>query len=231
MKVYDRKKPLISIHIPKCAGKSFQKVLSAWFGKNLFLHYHNEKRNPPPKKHRIYKIFSRASLRPGICIHGHFNRTRSNGAHDFYPEINQYITILRDPFQVYLSNYFYIKKQGGNSYRNGKPYDIAAADYNLGRYLREERKSFILNFFPPDISLNNYRQILEEKFIYIGIAEDLQDSVNQLAEKLGVSGLTVPMENVSARKEKIPDSAREEFIMNNPLEMAIYEYALERYKQ
>lgn len=230
MKKYNPERPLISIHIPKCAGTSFRKVLKSWFGRRLFLHYYNEQRNKPPKKYRTYKLFNRKLLRPGLCIHGHFNGKRGHGAEDYYPELDQYITVLRDPFQVHLSNYFYAKTQGDNLLWAGKPSDIVFNNYGIENYLSEKKKSFILNFLPAGISLNNYRQILEEKFIYVGIAEDLQRSVEQLAIRLGFPPVKTQFQNVSPRKEGIPDGAREEFIRNNPLEMALYEYALENYK-
>lgn len=189
------------------------------------------KKNTSPKKHRIYKLFNRNLMRPDICIHGHFNGKRGNGVLDFYPEIDQYITILRDPFQIHLSNYFYVKRENDKAFWAGKLNNIIADSYDIERYLSENKKSFILNFFPPDIDLNNYCQILEKKFVYIGVIEDLPGSIEHLAEKLGFSHLTVPVENVSQRTEEIPHGARDEFIKNNPLEMAIYEYAIEKYKQ
>jgi len=55
MNAYNPKKPLISIHIPKCAGTSFTDVLKIWFKGGFLRHYHNEKTNTSPKKHKIEK--------------------------------------------------------------------------------------------------------------------------------------------------------------------------------
>lgn len=54
MKQHDPRKPLFSIHIPKCAGSSFSEVLKGWFGSGYRRHYPNEKRNTPPRKHNLY---------------------------------------------------------------------------------------------------------------------------------------------------------------------------------
>ena len=45
MKQYGKERPLISIHIPKCAGTSFVGVLKEYFGKKLYRHYFDEKNN------------------------------------------------------------------------------------------------------------------------------------------------------------------------------------------
>lgn len=228
MKTYDPKKTLISIHIPKCAGSSFSKILEAWFKGGFLPHYHNEKRDEPPRKHNLYTGSIVKKLRPDLCIHGHFNNNRGNGVRDYYPEVDQFITILRDPFDIHLSTYFYVRReaqsQGGGAYKSGKQHRILENGLNLENYLREVKKSYICNFLPSDITLDNYQQILETQFLSIGISERLQNSVDLLAQKLGFSSITVPQANISEWTESLPDGAREEFEENNPLEMSIYKY-------
>ena len=58
---------------------------------------------------------------------------------------------------------------------------------------------------------------------------DLQKSVDNLARVLGYSSLPVSEQNISEREEIIPEGAREKFIEDNPLEMAIYDYALNHF--
>ncbi len=230
MRSYDRTRPLISIHIPKCAGTSFRQVLQQWYGNRLLTHYFNEKRNPMPKRHRLTTGLFNKKFKEGICIHGHFNRERGAGVLDYYPEVDQLITILRDPFELHLSNFFFVKRLGHEAFRNGKRIVIATDDsYDLKRYL-EETSSFMLLHLPADLTLDNYRDILEERFIYVGIAEDLQGSVDQLSRVLGFSSVTVGRKNVSPRTQDVPDGTRERFVRKHPLEFAIYEWALEHYK-
>lgn len=228
MKSYDPRKPLISIHIPKCAGSSFSNVLMAWFGKGFHKHYPNERRNKPPKKHSLYTGFINKKLKHGICIHGHFNNARGNGVNDYYPEVDQFITIMRDPFNLHLSTYFYVRREAksnsGGAYRAGKRHRIIENGWNIEDYLKEVKKSYICNFLPADITLDNYQKHLENQFLYIGLSERLQSSVDILAQLLGFSSTTVPQANVSNWSEPIPDGAREVFEKNNPLEMAIYRY-------
>ena len=205
---YDPKKPLISIHIPKCAGSSFSDILKSWFGAGYLPHYHDEKNNIPPQRHNLQsKLFFRR-FKPGICIHGHFNHERGNGVQDYYPEADQFITFLRDPFDLHLSNYFYVKREakylGKGAYRAGKERPVIKNILSLEEYLGRSKKSFIKAFLPPNITLDNYREILDEYFLYIGITENFQHSVNILADKLGFPRVTVSRKNVSQWEEPVP---------------------------
>src|SRR3954471_2189740 len=102
MKAYDKDKPLISIHVPKCGGTSVLAMLGKWFGTRLYPHYFDEELNRMPQ---------RREFKGGICIHGHFNRRRRTGVRDYYPEADQFITMLRDPFEMVVARYFYAKGQ------------------------------------------------------------------------------------------------------------------------
>ena len=235
MKQYDPNKPLISIHIPKCGGTSFSEVLKRWFGRGYLEHYHDERRNKHPQRYNLFQDPRRKIYIPNLCIHGHFNNDRGNGAEQYYPSVNQYITIIRDPFELHLSSYFFRKRRekehAGSVYWAGKPHPIIANNWTLADYLRENRKSDLLSFFPADISAANYQKILEERYLYIGLTQDLQGAVNQLAHILGYPPLPISLKNVSEREEPVPDGAREVFAENNPLEMLIYEYAVNQCKQ
>ena len=84
---------------------------------------------------------------------------------------------------------------------------------------------------PYEMTMDNYRDVLEESFVYVGIVEDLHTSVNMLANKLGFMQIEVERVNVSNRNEEVPEDMKERFVNNNHLAYAIYNYALERYKE
>lgn len=234
MNAYNPNEPLISIHIPKCAGSSVSSVLKQWFKKNYLRHYHNEKTNTPPKKHKLEEGFFRKRQRYGLCIHGHFNNNRGNGVRAYYPGISQFITVMRNPFDLHLSTYFYVKREAlsnrRGALRSGKPHPIIANEWNLEQFLENNKHSYILNFLPPEITQDNYEKILSNQFLYIGITEQLQNTVDKLADILGFQTFSVPENNVSKWTETIPKGAREEFERNNQLEFAIYKYAQEQWE-
>jgi hypothetical protein len=223
MRPYDNKKPIISIHIPKCAGTSFRNVLSSWFGEKLKYNYFNEKEKKPPTRHSIMGEDGR-----GVCIHGHFNKDRSFGIHDYYPEVNQFVTMLREPFEVFVSRYFYIRHLTSlnQSFRNGKVYQIGEFD----EFIKNEKSSILLHM-PVDMTLTNYKEIIEKYFVYIGIVEDLQTSIHRLADKLGYRTVIMEHLNKTERVQDIPDHYREFFMQRHPVEYALYEHVLATYKQ
>jgi hypothetical protein len=221
MITYDPNKPLISIHIPKTGGVSFRSILKLWFGQKLFFHYFDEKRDHMPDRHL---------LAPGICIHGHFNSKRQFGVHHYYPEVRQFITFLRDPFDILVSRYFFVKQQEKNNkaYWNGQKLTLPD---NVNQYLEQEiiKKDYhpnILDFFPQQLTLGNFKNRINEQFIHIGVMEDFQGSINKLADLLGFSRPSVPKENFSERFEQVDYGLRELFQKNYRLENEIYQYAL-----
>jgi sulfotransferase famil protein len=227
---YNRNIPLISLHIPKCAGTSFERVLKQWFGQRLFLHYHNPTKNQMPKRHNLsHRLFTWRYKRD-ICIHGHFRSTYGFGVKDYYPQIEQYITILRDPFEQAISNYFFQKKRGQERLVFGKKISVEEEFGDLETYLREVA-STIPEYFPPEISLNNYADLLEEKFVYIGLVEDLQTSLNILANKLSKTQTEIPHMNISSRDINLSDESAiwAQFRERNELSYRLYDYARAHY--
>ena len=107
MRSYDSNLPLFFIHIPKAAGTSTQKIFSTWFGTGLLKHYYDEYSGTMPQKYDINQIHSPETP---VVVYGHFNRLRYFGVEHYYPNAQQFITILRDPLEATISHYFYSKK-------------------------------------------------------------------------------------------------------------------------
>jgi len=50
-----------------------------------------------------------------LLVYGHFNRDHGFGVEQYYPEVNQFMTMLRDPFEAAISMYYFHRKVGGSS--------------------------------------------------------------------------------------------------------------------
>lgn len=224
MKTYEQEKALISIHIPKCSGTSLRCWLEQAFPGQVFLHYFDEKNNLPPVKHE---------LRNGRVIHGHFNRQRGFGIQDYYPEADQFITFLRDPFDMVVSRFFYEKQlsKRGESFRDGQTLHLPE---EVDCYLRQEINNpryvpNLLDYLPEDINAGNYQEFFERKFIYVGVVEELSKSLRRLAKKLGISAPPTPHLNPSDHYQQALEPLQKEFVATHPLEYQIYQYALSHY--
>jgi hypothetical protein len=223
-RTYDPDKPLISLHIPKCGGTSLKRVLQKWFGKHYYKHYrHPQKRAQPPRRKLTTGLFRKRNI-SRLCIHGHFGNVGGHSVADYYPQVDQFITMLRDPFEVMVSRYFYARKLGPNRFLKGKRTPISDQFKSFEEFLAGTQPTF-LRHLPFDLTLENYRQILDEHFVAIGITDESQKSVDQLALRLGYPSETVPHNNPSQRDEPVPEHLREQWLQRHPLEVALYEYA------
>jgi len=220
---YNPAKPLISLHIPKCGGQSVRRVLKNWFGENLYFHYYKDYSVLPPKH----------KLKPGMCIHGHFNNTRGFGVEDYYPDADQFITFLRDPLEIMISNYFFWKRKAREKQiRTGFIKEGDEHDYrDIEDFFVKRPESHITNFLPKYMTESNYKDIFAEKFVYIGIVDDMQISLKELARKLGFKPAEKVWINKSERDEEISQEIRERFTMANTFAYDIYNYAKKNYKK
>lgn len=222
---YNKNEPLFSVHIPKTGGSSFKEVLVRWFGDKLFFHYFSERGNEMPSLH---------PMQPGICIHGHFNRKRGFGIKGYYPDAKQIIAFLRDPLEIVISRYFYVKEmeKTGQSYREGKRFSLHddISEYITAAINDENYHPNILDYFPEAINSGNYRKLINKYFIYIGVTEDYQFCVNALADKLGFAGIRASRKNQAERYGSISPELRQKFIAARAIEYEAYNYVLENYR-
>ncbi|MFC4252586.1 sulfotransferase family 2 domain-containing protein [Sinimarinibacterium flocculans] len=223
MRAYDRAEPLIAIHVPKAGGITARAVFERWFGDGFLRHYYDEREGCLPERHDLRALHSVS--RP-VVVYGHFNRARSFGVQDYYPDVRQFVTILRDPFEMAVSRYFYVRKAGGSWRDQGR-----VPLQPLQDYLRTF-SSPMLNHFPRVVTLENYRNVIEEDFIEVGLTEHLDESLARIALALGKpynQHSKLEYLNATPRDQVVPDGLREEFIARHPLEFAVYDYARQRF--
>jgi hypothetical protein len=232
--------PLFSIHIPKCGGSSFERVLDYWFNKinfpnlqkhprlakiitpfnslnvdfllqrflscGLYYHYKDHKLNEAPRAVPLgkgYGIFLNKKLPE--CVHGHFDsHTDGTNVFGFYPDAQQFITVIRDPLQVSISMYFYQK----HLYKEQKLYwegnSVTKMEFETLDDFIANRDLFLLRFFPFNLTFSNYEKIINDYFVHILVVENYQRSVDILAKKLGFRTVSVPFCNVTIRDKNSP---------------------------
>src|SRR6185295_11770414 len=136
-----------------------------------------------------------------------------------------------DPFEIAVSYYFHAKGLGANRFRGGKPHIPIREEFcDIEDYLRRGRKKgTLMKFLPYEVTLDNYEEMFEQYFVYVGITEDLQTSVDVLARRLGFTSVSIERLNTSMHDEEVTEEMRQEFIQNHPLAYAIYNYAVRHY--
>lgn len=221
MRDYNPNLPLIYIHVPKTAGVSVRNILEFWFPENSFAHYYNIRKMKLPKRVAAEILCNREN--PPI-IYGHFNRDRGFGVEDYYPDIQQFMTILREPLEMHISRYHFQKAR----VMQGRPVpnDVLA---RLELHVLEAPLN-MLSHFPRVITHENYKDIIEEYFIYIGLFGTLSRSLSRMAGKLErkMPDGIIPHLNKSHKTEYLSNNLREAFRERWPLEYAVYEYVYQK---
>lgn len=224
MRQYDPNLPLIFIHIPKTAGTSVREIFEGWFGSGLYRHYFDEEADKLPAKHDLPLLHS---IERPVVVYGHFNSLRGFGVEDYYPEVRQFITILRDPFEKVISSYYYIRKFGGEWKDQSR---VPKSD--IREYLLKTPPN-TLNHFPRKVTKDNYRALIDEFFIEVGVMEYLVPSMQRIAKEISreFDSRLLQHQNVTVRDQPNPKDLRDEYVERYPLEFEVFEYALSRYKK
>lgn len=215
MRSFSPDDPLIFIHVPKTAGTSVRTVFQKWFPDQLKLHYYNEPKGEMPRRLDLDA--------PGAApvIYGHFNRLRGFGISDYYPSVRQFLTILRDPFDMHISRYFFSQRRA-EDWKHGS--DIG--DASLSRHLETGHLN-MLEHFPRPVTAENYREQFEEFFIGVGCYETLDSCLQRFEKLLGRPAGTARLPHLNAGKPRpaLPEGAYERFRERFPLEFEIYDWA------
>jgi len=225
---YDPGRPLFSLHVPKTAGTSFRNDLEAWFGRDqLALHYRGDQGEAP----------TRAELRPGLCVHGHFNRLRGIGVRQYYPQADQFIVLLRDPYERFVSNWRYLHFQ----IRSGVAVPAFADTPDLPTWLDRRRRELETTGEDPFSFLPQLAdptdpaapaEVFGPQYLAVGVTERYIESVELFAAVLGRA--PPPVETRLNRAgdphragdpDAEPPDLRDLYRRAFPLEYAVYEAA------
>lgn len=222
MRDYDCNLPLVIVHVPKTAGTSFGEILRGWYGHHLLPHYYNDATDEMPHRHDLAHM---QSLGRPLAVYGHFNRMRGFGIEHYYPQVEQFVTILREPFDMAVSAYFFMRKNRAHWKDQSK-----IPSESLENHLLSTTATF-LDFFPQKVTFDNYKEMIETRFIEIGITEHLGESIERIARKLNCEykADSLPRLNVTERDQEIPGFLRDAFIERHPLAYAVYRYVADSY--
>lgn len=165
-KSYDPAKPLISIHLPKCAGTSMERFLRTRFQEKLHLHYPEEE-GSAPVHHQIGA---------GHCVHGHFfHHEHAISVNDYYPDCDQFISVLREPLELAVSAWCYTRDQNSD-FQSMEDYLTAILEWD--RFYYYEGLPISDNGTP-------YEKQLANSFVWACTYAELEDQLGDLTKRLG----------------------------------------------
>ncbi len=229
---YDPAEPLFSLHVPKTAGTSLRLSLQTWFPKDrLLLHYQDTTTLEMPKRHDV---------RGPVCIHGHFEAARGYGVDAYYPEARQFMVFLRDPFERAVSLYSFIRMHQerradmGLLDRMFKRKPLSGAGFMpfedwipfLLAEQAEGRGTTYPWFLPGAPDIEAVQRAMTERFVFVGITENYERSLDALAAMLGKKKTTARFVNRTSRPAQDFERWRADHVAAFPEEYALYDTAV-----
>ncbi len=202
---------IVSVHVPKCAGTSFRRILARLCGARIWFNYGT--------------IFSRDQARaelvpPGTAfIHGHF---LADAFDDLFPN-RRLVAWVRHPVERLVSNYHHFIRTP----------DMRDA---CCRALHEQGLS-LRQFADLEWMQNEMTRYLAnnpaDAFQFIGVSEMFRDSMEHFCETFGFRSVgVIPIENVNPdRRTERYALSREDFayiLDRNAADLALFDAACER---
>ena len=221
---------MIFTHIPKCAGTSFIRLLRRWFREG-YCHVHQDESTDRPLGRADTKDDTGEWNEYVRVIHSHFDAGRGYGLPNHYPEIQQYFALMRDPFDVLVSMYFFAKgrSQRGEFKYRGKTVDIREHFPDVSAYVAADQ-AWLENHLPTDMTEDNCEEYVASRFVYLGNFENLQESIDHLAFVLGKRRQILDRKNQANYDEELPESLRELIYERYPRARRFHEVSQSTYR-
>lgn len=229
---------LISVHLPKTAGTSFERSLRRHFGAQLQrryadkpLHHHPLRRNLRAAREGLCGRH-REEASPA-CIHGHF--LPLSYRHLAHRADVRFVTWLREPIDRLLSHYHYWRRAADSDARDTLQDPMQD---KVQRRMREENWSF--EQFAQRRELRNvYRAFLwgfpVERFDFIGITEHYASDLREFGQRFLDRDLRPAEENrnpahragAAGEGYSIDRGLRERLERVHARDLSLYRFALE----
>lgn len=210
MRLYDAKKPLYFLHIPRTGGVVMWGWLREMSGNRV-------------------RQDTRKTGGPRQIVGGHFDLTVGRGVVQLHPEAEQFMTIFRDPFNRLVSLYFFIKNQykGKAPWEPGPPIRLKDYGNTLAGFL-DSYPSDVTRFLPVgSLHVRPLPRMLED-FIFVGIAERSRNCLRTLARLVHKRCPMFRHGNPCGRvDEPVTPCMRADFHRRHPEDYDLYDWACE----
>lgn len=216
-------------HLIKCGGTSVFNALDKWF--QIESDYKPAGTSDQSILFNNINMYNKYKLNtenfnPETCLVAHFD-TDGYHLHQRYPEVinkkDRYkiFTFVREPLDLAISLYYY--KYSSSEYIRKTP---------LRKFLSYHYNLLSIQF---PCNETNYMEVLD-KYFFIGLVEDLQESLDKLGNLIGKKSVNVPVINKSVKDSQIEEILKDsnfivEYKKRNKIDYLVYEYCKEKYYQ
>ena len=204
--------PYLFLHIPKTGGTSLGDLLRESFGDGAFGQYWNV-----PGPGQVAEVTGKT------CVIGHF----PYGLHALFPAPCTYLTMLRNPYERVLSQYYY------NLHNPADPWHRLARDHPLEEWLdlHPDARDLQVQFLsgrkgpaPDEEALALAKANLAACGV-VGLLEDFEGTLLLLCRALGLDRPAAPRLKENPRRPRLHEisaEAREKIRRSNALDLELY---------
>ncbi|MEH7237276.1 sulfotransferase family 2 domain-containing protein [Bacillus sp. JJ1562] len=211
------KELLIFSHIPKTAGSTMRQILKKQYEKKKIIPF------------RKIEELDEQQLAQAEAVYGHIRF----GAHKYFSQPFTYITMLRDPVERIISNYYFSQRRPSNRmHESAKSLDFLGfvkqeIEAN-NPSLHNHQTRFVSGAKNPDLELA--KQNIHEHYAVVGLSEMFDESVFLMKTFLGWDDIFYTKTNVTKNRPKQFDLPHEAIAIlkeYNQLDYELYHYAKE----
>ena len=222
---------VIFLHIPKCAGSTLRNVIERQYPSGQT---YRISPNPSPRESiREFKNLPESEQESIRALSGHGG---FSGLHNYLPGKTEYVTLLRNPIDRVISNYYYVRRTEGHRHYE------TAREMSLREYVTSGVNKALDNQMVRSIAgsgaggkneeadAERFRQAkenLNKYFGVVGLVEYFDKSILLMKQHFGWGDVSYQKRNVSSNrpaKEDLPVSLREEIEERNHWDRKLYEY-------
>jgi len=227
---------LIFLHVYKAAGTTLRKIIENNYDpSNLYTVSIAER-----KSFSQFKELSDCERREFAIVQGHVRF----GLHELVPRPTTYLTMLRDPVDRVLSDYFFILRAPIHPlYERVALGNVTLRDYIRGKMsLSVDNGQVRVLCGEPDVAYGNCsrdmleeaKHNLEEYFSVVGLAERFDESVMLIKRTFGWKMPLYVRHNVTRdrpHKERIPEDVLRLIEEQNGLDIELYRFASDLFEK
>jgi hypothetical protein len=210
---------LIHLHMPKTGGTTLKRIINKNIppgGLNYDIYAESEQRKIKLRNLSSKRVYS---------IQGHF----PFGVHQYFQEPSIYITMLREPIERIISEYYYIRSMPShNQYHQVKNLNLGEYQQQLGKINLQTR--LISGQGTPVIiaHLEEAKKNIEKHFSVVGITEMYNESIFLMKKTLGWKRIHYKKLNVTKEKpaiDNLPEKTIDLIKENNQIDIELYQFA------
>ena len=232
----------ILVHMPKASGSTLQEIIQRQYPLAATLDIHGESVETVQSSVDRLRHMPKKNREKIACVKGHI----PFGIHRWLPRIPRYVTMLRDPIQRTVSDYFFALNTPGHTlFERLRRYRLSLKDFIVlrdeqglndiyCRLLSEavswDRLADSPRTLPPG-ALGTAKENLERYFAVVGITERFNESL--LLMQIAYGWKDVHYERVNVTRDKpaqvtLPGEELDAIRLYNGRDIELYEFARQR---